>query len=144
MMPVVLDPRAVASALRGAAYGNRVSAPGPGHSPADRSLSVTLDPNAPDGFRVRSFADDDWKASRDYVRAAIGLPTRTRCRRAPRPIAAPASRRSSADQPVTGRTAAALKIWRYASPVRGTLGECYLHQREVELDLDVASVMRFH
>ena len=34
-------------------------APGPGHSTADRSLSVKLDSGAPDGFIVNSFANDD-------------------------------------------------------------------------------------
>ena len=42
--------------------GNRViRCPGPGHSPDDRSLSVWLDEDDPEGFRVHSFApkDDD-------------------------------------------------------------------------------------
>jgi AAA domain len=49
-------------------------APGPGHSPHDRSLSVTLDANAPDGFLVHSFAGDDPIACKDHVRAKLGLP----------------------------------------------------------------------
>jgi hypothetical protein len=47
----VLDPRAVARALVGEVAGhNTVLAPGPGHSARDRSLSIKLDPTAPDGF----------------------------------------------------------------------------------------------
>jgi hypothetical protein len=53
---------------------NSVRAPGPGHSPADRSLSVKLDPGAPDGFVVNSFAGDDPIVCKDYVREKCGLP----------------------------------------------------------------------
>jgi AAA domain len=51
-----------------------VLAPGPGHSPADRSLSVKLDPNAPGGYLVHSFAGDDPIVCRDHVREKAGLP----------------------------------------------------------------------
>ena len=54
--------------------GNQVRAPGPGHSPQDRSLSIKIDSNALDGFLVKSFADDDVIACKDYVRQKIGLP----------------------------------------------------------------------
>lgn len=54
--------------------GNQVLAPGPSHSPNDRSLSVLLDANAPDGFVVNSFAGDDALQCRDYVRDRLGLP----------------------------------------------------------------------
>ena len=55
---IALDPHAVARALGGNVSGCDVVAPGPGHSRADRSLSVKLDPSAPDGFIVHSFAGD--------------------------------------------------------------------------------------
>jgi hypothetical protein len=71
---MTLDPRAVAHALGGSASGRRnVLAPGPGHSHADRSLSIQIDPAAPDGFRLHSFASDDWRECRDYVRRRLGL-----------------------------------------------------------------------
>ena len=69
-----LDPRHVARALGGASSGNRVMAPGPGHSSADRSLTVLLDFSAPEGFVVHSFAGDDWQSCRDHVRERLGLP----------------------------------------------------------------------
>lgn len=69
----VIDPRNLASALGGEASGNNVRAPGPGHSARDRSLSITVDPGAPDGFVVHSFADDDPIACKDYVRQKAGL-----------------------------------------------------------------------
>ena len=64
----------MARALGGKVSGGQVLAPGPGHSPADRSLSVKPDPAAPEGFFVHSFADDDPIACRDHVRARLGLP----------------------------------------------------------------------
>jgi hypothetical protein len=63
------------SARFGAEVSNgQVLAPGPGHSQHDRSLSIKLDANAPDGFLVHSFANDDPIQCRDYVRERCGLP----------------------------------------------------------------------
>ena len=42
----------IAEALCGEVSGGQVRAPGPGHSAKDRSLSVTLDDKASDGFVV--------------------------------------------------------------------------------------------
>ena len=63
----------LARALGGDVRGNQVMAPGPGHSPKDRSLAVKLDPAAPDGFVVFSHAGDDVIACRDYVREKCSL-----------------------------------------------------------------------
>jgi hypothetical protein len=65
----------IARATGGEISGNSVRCPGPGHSPKDRSLQITLSPTAPDGFLVHSFSpsDDDLKC-KDYVRAKLGLP----------------------------------------------------------------------
>jgi hypothetical protein len=64
----------IAEMLGGEVIGNQVLAPGPSHSANDRSLSVLLDANAPDGFVVNSFAGDDALQCRDYVRDRLGLP----------------------------------------------------------------------
>lgn len=69
----MIDPSSLAHALGGEARGNAVLAPGPGHSKTDRSLSVTVDPDAPDGFVVHSFANDDPLECKDYVRERAGL-----------------------------------------------------------------------
>ena len=67
--------RSLARALGGDVCGrNSVNCPGPGHSPRDRSLHVTLDPRAPDGFVAHSHAGDDWGECRDHVRQRLGLP----------------------------------------------------------------------
>jgi hypothetical protein len=64
----------MARALGGEVSGQQVSAPGPGHSPKDRSLSIKIDPTAPDGFITHSFANDDLAVCRDHVRSMLGLP----------------------------------------------------------------------
>ena len=69
----VLSPEAAARALRGNLVSGRIQCPGPNHSPNDRSLVVRLDQSAPGGFLVHSFADDDWRACRDYVAKRLGL-----------------------------------------------------------------------
>lgn len=66
--------QAIARALGGEVTGDQVLAPGPGHSPKDRSLSIKLDTNAPEGFIVHSFANNDPITCKDYVRALLGLP----------------------------------------------------------------------
>jgi|SRR5262249_43027344 len=59
--------------LGGEISGGQLLCPGPGHSASDRSLSVKVDANAPDGFLVHSFADDDPIRCKDYVREKCGL-----------------------------------------------------------------------
>ena len=64
----------LAQALGGEISNGQVLAPGPQHSPKDRSLAVKLSGTAPDGFVVCSFAGDDDIECRDYVRAKVGGP----------------------------------------------------------------------
>jgi RecA-family ATPase len=71
---MTLDARSIARALNGEVFAGRVLAPGPGHSAKDRSLSVKVDPDAPDGFLVTSFAGDDPIVCKDHVRQRCGLP----------------------------------------------------------------------
>lgn len=63
----------LAARLGGEIAGNQILAPGPNHSPKDRSLSVRLSDSAPDGFVVHSFAGDDPIVCRDHVRQVGGL-----------------------------------------------------------------------
>jgi hypothetical protein len=70
----ILRLQQLARFLGGTINNGQVLAPGPGHSAADRSLSVKLDPNAPEGFILHSFAGDDPIVCRDYVREKAGLP----------------------------------------------------------------------
>jgi putative DNA primase/helicase len=69
-----LSLQSVARPLGGEVSGRRVLAPGPGHSPKDRSLAISINNDAPDGFVLHSFANDHWKDCRDYVRQKLNLP----------------------------------------------------------------------
>ena len=69
----MLEARTIARALGGEVSGNAVRCPGPGHSPRDRSLSITIDAKAPDGFIVHSHAGDDALKCKDYVREKLRL-----------------------------------------------------------------------
>lgn len=69
-----IDPSYAAKQLGGDVTPNGVVCPGPGHSARDRSLSVRFDPDAPEGFIVHSFTDDDAIACRDHVRSRLSLP----------------------------------------------------------------------
>jgi hypothetical protein len=64
----------IARATDGYAKGNTILAPGPGHTKTDRSLSIKVDPSAPDGFVVHSFAGDHPLDCKDYVREKLGRP----------------------------------------------------------------------
>src|SRR4051794_14046297 len=64
----------LAQALGGEVSAGQVRAPAPGHSPADRGMSVKLDAAAPDGFLVHLFNGGDVVAAKDFVRGKCGLP----------------------------------------------------------------------
>ena len=63
----------IAKALNGGVQGRSILCPGPGHSKGDRSLKIIFPNNAPDGFLVHSFANDDWKDCRDHVKSHLGI-----------------------------------------------------------------------
>ena len=71
---MIADLRSLARAVGGEISGRQVLALGLGHRPQDRSLSIRIEPGAPDGFIVYSFAGDDPFACKDYVRERLGLP----------------------------------------------------------------------
>lgn len=144
-MTIHLHPRDVARALVGDVIGDSaVLAPGPGHSRADRSLSIKIDPAVPDGFIVHSFAGDSPIACRDYVRAALGL-NRGQRRHKQSVLGRPASRAVLLHADADDRSAFALRLWNEARDPRGTTVESYLASRALTLPEDVAGdVIRFH
>lgn len=115
----------------------RILCPGPGHSPRDRSLSVTFDPAAPDGFLVYSFADDDFRECRDHVRDLLGM-KRTRPEnddRRDRPEPRPEKPPSDAWR----------GIWSGARSIGGTIADAYLvHRLGTVPDEAHAGALRFH
>jgi putative DNA primase/helicase len=155
-----MDLRSIACALDGVVAGRQVTAPGPGHSRKDRSLSVKLDASAPDGFLVYSHAGDDWKECRDYVRSRLGLPAwepgDEQRRSIPQShvekwdfaaIDAEANEGPRAwNEDEIGRINAARRIWNEGADPRGTLAERYLHDgRNLDLSEGLAGhVLRFH
>ena len=158
----MISTRQIAAALGGQVTGPRtVLCPGPGHSAADRSLAVLIDPRVPDGFMVWSHAGDDWKLCRDHVRERLGLPPwrpgdeYRRRTVAPQHIkqwdfAITASAADDVPQPWDAdeldRINYAQGIWNSAVNPRGTLAETYLREhRKLDLPDELAyAVLRFH
>jgi len=108
--------------------------PGPGHSRRDRSLAIHITAG---GFLVHSFANDDWKDCREYVRGKLGLGDDW-SDKAPPP--------DMTGDDLERRKKFALKIWADCIDPRGTLAERYLREhRGLELPAVAAySVIRFH
>lgn len=150
----------LARALGGETCGrDTVLAPGPGHSPRDRSLAIRLSAEAPDGFLIYSHAGDDWRACRDHVRSRLGLPAwqpGDEQRRAipERHVAkwdfaavdAEAAIPPRLNEDDLLRINAGRRIWNEAADPCGTLAEIYLRQhRRLDLPDDLTgTVLRFH
>lgn len=131
-MTLPLTPANIAHMLGGDVVGrSQVLAPGPGHSPRDRSLSIRLDDHAPDGFLVHSHAGDDPLAAKDYVRQRLGLPVGIAARS--QPDAARIAPRSLPDDDEIQRTARARAIWAETLDPAGTPVETYLRLRGLPL-----------
>lgn len=121
-----------ANALGGEVTGrNSILCPGPGHSPRDRSLSVTF---AGDDFTVFSHAGDDWRECKDHVRERLGLGDFT-----------PAETRSPVIVTPTpedrDRIERAGTLWREARPIEGTPAVAYLASRGVSYQ---GEALRWH
>jgi hypothetical protein len=123
-----------------------VLCPGPGHSAGDRSLSVTFDADAPDGFLVNSFANDDWQDCRDHVRRALGLGSFDGNGRQEKVAVSVAPRPAIPSQKAVQRREFALSLWQDARPIGGTIAERYLNGRGIMLPADAFSghALRFH
>jgi putative DNA primase/helicase len=142
-MSVHLDPRTIVGVLGGDVTGrNSCNVPGPGHSNADRSLSITVDPFAPDGFVVHSFANDDPLACKDHIRGALGLGAWERGKGRSHQAVAD----SGPDQGREERKKWALDLWMASKDPAGTIVERYLREhRALELIEGMAGrVIRFH
>ena len=149
--------REIARALGGEVQGRQVLAPGPGHSRADRSLSVRLSHQSTSGWIVHTFSGHDFKEARDFVaeKLALGPDTWKRRRhpsldnvqdRAPvRPEGNRDNTTVSKDDNID-RISRARAIWDAAGHASGSLVEVYLAGRGLSLDLldNVHEVIRFH
>ena len=117
--------RNIADTLGGDVISNRyVLCPGPGHSSNDRSLKVKFKTDGT--FSVTSFASDDWRECKDYVRQRLGLPSDWRRHDNDD---APVIRLRERDDDEPARIRTALQRWEHAIPIAGTLAERYLASR---------------
>jgi hypothetical protein len=119
----MLDLKELARLLSGDVSGSQVLAPGPGHSPRDRSMCVLLSLSAPDGFIVFSHAGDDWRECRHLVRERMGLPRSTAPRQPSEARRRPPEHRSGEED--DGR---ALSLWRRRQPIVRSVAERYLRE----------------
>jgi len=141
-----LDLRAMARALDGEVAGRQVLAPGPGHGPRDRSLSVRPSMSAPGGFVVHSYAGDPFDLCRDHVAGRIGLDLnawRLQGRGVARPAPTFAPREPRPEPDRASKVARAAALWTEAMPPQGTVVERYLASRGLELPPG-ADAIRFH
>lgn len=132
-MKQIATPRNFAIALCGDMAGpNRILCPGPNHSKRDRSLAVTF--NSDGSFVTHSFAGDDFRQCRDYVKARLGLS-------ADAPL--PANDNLPQHDPIDDRARIerGMRIWREAGPITNTVAETYLRARGVAYEGDA---LRFH
>jgi hypothetical protein len=111
----------LAAALSGQVVQHGILCPGPGHSSADRSLRITF---KDDDIFVHSFAGDDWRVCKDFVRKRLGrgITVTSKIADARLPTVDPMT--SDAD-----RTSKALVIWREALDAQGTPAGTYLARR---------------
>jgi putative DNA primase/helicase len=146
-MTALPDIRTIACVMGGKVFGRKALVPGPGHSPRDGSLSISLSATDPDGFIVYSFAGDDWRECRDYVCDKLGIPRwRPSPDRSGRTFRRERRARSSDGlNDENRRIEFALRLWEEARDPRGTLVVNYLRGRKLCLtDEHSGSVIRFH
>jgi len=124
----------LAKSLGGEVSGNVILAPGPHHSRNDRSMTVKLDGNAPDGFLVHSFAGDDFRDCRDHVKQfyetgqSYTPPTHTK------------NSQAVENLKVASRTATAKEIWNSGRSPLGTMVETYLCSRGLMLPPETQAI----
>jgi putative DNA primase/helicase len=137
-----LTPREIVAVLGGTVTGrDSCNVPGPGHSKADRSLSITID-SRQGRIIVCSHAGDDWKICKDYVRERLGLDRWERGGHRSTFVVI----NSGIDDDKEKKKASALRIWSQSVNPTGTIVEHYLREhRGLALGADIAgSAIRFH
>jgi putative DNA primase/helicase len=133
--------RAIVQTLGGDLYegGRRANVPAPGHSAADRSVSLLLEG---DRVVVHTFGDGDWRAVLDQLRAlnlidAANAPLDgPGARLVGRPAREPASARE--------RLEAALALWDAGKPLGHTLAARYCRLRGLTQALPGPQAFRHH
>ena len=131
--------KAIVQTLGGDLYdrGCRANIPAPGHSRADRSVSLMLRQGR---IIVHTFGDGDWRGVLDDLRARGLIDVRN----------APTSGAAASGRPAVGvitssdadRLAAARRIWDAGRPLAGTLSERHCRLRHIERALPGSEVAR--
>lgn len=138
-----LSLRSIARALGGVVSGDKVLAPGPGHSKHDRSMAVWVDPNSPSHIRVHSFAGDDWKACMEFVVARLGTPVDFKRQPSVENVGLRPISTTSNDANKDKRSAMALEVWEEAMSIAGTPVATNLGSRNIKW-LPDDHVVRYH
>lgn len=126
------DLQSIAKALGGDVCGGSVLIAGLGHTPKDRSLSISFDAHSRDGFIVYSHAGDDIISSKDYVRnllIAHGFSYLVKDFRGdyvPKPILKPIKKERNES------FANHVKLWAQGRVITGTIAQTYLKNRGLD------------
>ncbi|HRE44133.1 MAG TPA: toprim domain-containing protein [Terricaulis sp.] len=117
--------------------GRRALVRGPGHGPADRSVSLL---ETEDGrILIHCFSPrDDWRAVREEW-AQLGLLDEDEARSPTN--SAPSVRLTPAR---SDRSARMRRLWNESQPIAGTIAERYLRTRAIDGELPGPDVLRFH
>jgi hypothetical protein len=127
--------KALTKALGGDWHGTYGMAPGPGHSPCDRSLKIIDGPGCEPIFH--SFSGDDWRTIKDDLRSRGILPDWEGKSRSPAPKRKPRSIQPKPDDS-SDRRADAAAIWKDTQPIGGSAAETYLRNRGIATELPVS------
>lgn len=119
--------------------GRRALIRGPGHGPADRSVSLL---ETEDGrVLIHCFSPrDDWRHVQAEL-ADLGLLDEATHEHA---VISEPSVRVGSDQRDEDRRARVLRLWEESGPIACTIGERYLRARAIEGELPGPDVLRFH
>jgi len=129
--------RAIVQTLGGDLYdrGRRANIPAPGHSAADRSVSLLLDDNR---IVVHTFGEGDWRVVLDHLRAQ-GL---IDAHNAPLSIAGRLERERPALAPALERREVARRLWEAGRGIAATTSERYCRRRGVARPLPGRDTLR--
>jgi hypothetical protein len=119
--------RELARVLGGEIVGGQVIAPGPGHSPRDRSLAVKLAAQSPVGFITHSHAGDPWRVCQDYVLEKLGSP-HAEAHRDTKGSALIPHRDGAPEDHERQQHKKAGWLWSRRQPIAGTIAERYLRE----------------
>jgi putative DNA primase/helicase len=122
----------IARRLNGDVSGRWINFRGPGHSAADRSLGILVDPKARDGYYLHSFAGDDEDECRAYVNSKLDGEL---C-----DLYEPEHAHHEAAH---ARKQRAMALWQEAISAKGTLAGGYLNSRALKA-VSGDDAIRFH